>query len=120
MGRAARLKAQRKQLRQDPEYQRQLNRQAKAIINRGFSNYEREFVGRNIYAILSVLVVGFGFGKKRLEKFVSMYEQTINGLCDYFDYTVDDIMPECEKIVKATGFDLDNGFWEYGPKEVKK
>lgn len=113
MGRAAKLKAQRKERRADPEYQKQLMKESKARIRKGFSAYEKEFVGRNVYAILSVLVVEFGFGKKRLEKFMNAYAKTVNGLCDYFEYSVDEIMPECEKIVKATGFDIDSGFWGY-------
>lgn len=113
MGRAAKLKAARKEMRQTSEYKDLLRTETRRLVERGFSGYQREFVCRNIYAILAVLVVDFGFGAKRLERFVQQYEKTINGLIDRYEYNIDDIMPECEKIVRATGFNLDSGFWDY-------
>ena len=110
MGRAAKLKAARKQMRKDPEFQKAVRKERNKIINGSMNLICNNFLRDNASIACLVLHDKFKFGAGRMETFLQGWAEVVTHYNTEYEQSTDDTAGFAMDVVKHnTGFDV--GGW---------
>lgn len=107
MGRAAKLKAARKELRKDPAFQKAVKMERNKVINGSMATICNNFIRDNAAIACLVLHDKFQFGAGRMEKFLNGWAEVVKHYNTEYEQSTDDTAGFAIDVVKHnTGFDV--------------